>query len=213
MSRFINTELKSNSDSDSSDLDLDSEKLGAKVYNKLMTEIRKIWFWFWISLFTNFKQLKKISYFAGFREVKHKTPLGESRYLNIYFFLFFIFSFLFISFFFSSLTLLPREVKDFPRGGNHSKYMHSLTYLAWLQPICYNSSLVFIHINITKIFTCGENFDTKKVFFQVQFLKKKFFFRYSFWKYFFFRFSFWKYYFFPGPVFENIIFCRFSFWE
>ena len=37
MSRFINTELKSDSDSDSSDLD--SEKMGAKVDNKLMTKL------------------------------------------------------------------------------------------------------------------------------------------------------------------------------
>ena len=44
MSRFINIELKSDSDSDSSDLDLDSEKVVAKVYNILMTKIRKIWF-------------------------------------------------------------------------------------------------------------------------------------------------------------------------
>ena len=36
MSRFINTELKSDSDSDSSDLD--SEKMGAKVDNKLMAK-------------------------------------------------------------------------------------------------------------------------------------------------------------------------------
>ena len=38
MSKFINIELKSDSDSDSSDLDLDSVKIGAKVYNKLMTK-------------------------------------------------------------------------------------------------------------------------------------------------------------------------------
>ena len=37
MSRFINTELKSDSDSDSSDLD--SEKMGAKVDNTLMTKL------------------------------------------------------------------------------------------------------------------------------------------------------------------------------
>ena len=55
-----------------------------------------------------------------------------------------------------SLTLIPRGAEDFPRGGNHSKHMPPLTYLAWLQPMCYNSSLVFIHINT---FTCGENFD------------------------------------------------------
>ena len=37
MSRFINTELKSDSDSDSSDLD--SEKMGAKVNKKLMGKL------------------------------------------------------------------------------------------------------------------------------------------------------------------------------
>ena len=41
-SRFINTELKS--DSESSDLDLDSEKVGVKVDNELMTKLGKIWF-------------------------------------------------------------------------------------------------------------------------------------------------------------------------
>ena len=80
MSKFINIELKSDSDSDSSDLDLDSVKIGAKVYNKLMTK--------------NQKNL----------EVKHKTPLGESGYLSIYFFKFFCFLFfifyLFLMFFF-----------------------------------------------------------------------------------------------------------------
>ena len=39
MSRFINTELKS--DSESSDSDLDSEKIGAKVDNELMTKLEK----------------------------------------------------------------------------------------------------------------------------------------------------------------------------
>ena len=37
MSKFINTELKS--DSESSDSDLDSEKIGAKVDNELMTKL------------------------------------------------------------------------------------------------------------------------------------------------------------------------------
>ena len=37
MSRFINTELKS--DSDSSDSDLDLEKIGAKVDSELMTKL------------------------------------------------------------------------------------------------------------------------------------------------------------------------------
>ena len=39
MSRFINTELKS--DSESSDSDLDSEEIGAKVDNELMTKLEK----------------------------------------------------------------------------------------------------------------------------------------------------------------------------
>ena len=55
----------------------------------------------------------------------------------------------------------PKEAEDFPRGGNHSKHMPPLTYLAWLQPMCYNSRLVFIHINTGKAFTYGENFDKK----------------------------------------------------
>ena len=39
MPRFINTELES--DSDSSDSDLDSEKVGAKLNNKLMAKLEK----------------------------------------------------------------------------------------------------------------------------------------------------------------------------
>ena len=39
MSKFINTELKS--DSESSDSDLDSEKIGAKVDNELMAKLEK----------------------------------------------------------------------------------------------------------------------------------------------------------------------------
>ena len=39
MSRFINTELKSDSESSDSDLDLDSEKVGSKVDNKLMAKL------------------------------------------------------------------------------------------------------------------------------------------------------------------------------
>ena len=38
MSKFINSELKSDSESDS---DLDSEKIGAKVYNELMAKLEK----------------------------------------------------------------------------------------------------------------------------------------------------------------------------
>ena len=65
-------------------------------------------------------------------------------YLFIYVFMYlFIFESLGIHFFNSltfdlqdtmshhwSLTLLPREMEDFPRGGNHSKHMPPLTYLA-----------------------------------------------------------------------------------
>ena len=39
MSKFINTELKS--DSESSDSDLDSEKVGSKYDNKLMAKLEK----------------------------------------------------------------------------------------------------------------------------------------------------------------------------
>ena len=39
MSRFINTQLKS--DSESSDLDLDSEKIGSKSDNELMAKLEK----------------------------------------------------------------------------------------------------------------------------------------------------------------------------
>ena len=41
MSRFIDTELKSDSEPSDSDSDLDSEKIGIKVDNN---KIRKIWF-------------------------------------------------------------------------------------------------------------------------------------------------------------------------
>ena len=78
MSKFINTELKS--DSESSDSDLDD--------NELMTKLKKS-----KSHFANFKQVKKNSYFAEFeqKQIKHKTPLGETGYLSIYFFYFLFF--------------------------------------------------------------------------------------------------------------------------
>ena len=44
MPKFINTELKSDLELSDSDSDLDSEKIGAKFDNKLVTNIRKIWF-------------------------------------------------------------------------------------------------------------------------------------------------------------------------
>ena len=46
---------------------------------------------------------------------------------------------------------LPREVEDFPRGDNHSKHVPLPTYLTWLQPLCYNSWFVFIHVKTSEI--------------------------------------------------------------
>ena len=46
---------------------------------------------------------------------------------------------------------LPREAEDFPSGDNHSKHMPLLTYLGWLQIICYNSKFVFIDVNTAKV--------------------------------------------------------------
>ena len=104
-----------------------------------------------------------------------------------------------------SFTLLSRVMEDFPGGGNHSKHMPPLTYLAWLQPIYYNSSFAFIHISITKVLLLVKTLMKKYYFFQVQFWKYCFF-QVQFLKIlFFFRFSFWKYYFFSGSVFENKI--------
>ena len=45
----------------------------------------------------------------------------------------------------------PREAEDFPRGGNYSRHMRQLTYLAWLQPICYNLKFVFKHVKTEKV--------------------------------------------------------------
>ena len=95
-----------------------------------------------------------------------------------------------------SLTLLPGGVEDFPRDD-------------WLQPIYNNSRFVFIHINVTKIFTCGENFN--KFFFSGSVLKILFFSRLSFENIIFFKVQFWKYYFFPGSVLKILFFSRFSF--
>ena len=184
------------------------------------------------------KKWKKITYFADFeqKQIKHKTPFVFKRnriakYLLFLFFIFYLFSFFFECLgnqFFSSLTcdlwdtmphqrslaLSRREMGDFLRGGNHSKHMPPLTCLAWLQPIYYNARFIFMHINITKIFTCGESFDKKiNFFFQVQFLKISVF----------YQVQFLKKNFFSGSVFDNIIFfkvqflrilffLRFSFW-
>ena len=57
-----------------------------------------------------------ISYFADFKQIKHKTLLAETEYLGIYFFYFLFFIYLFIYFFecldiqfFSSLTCDLRD--------------------------------------------------------------------------------------------------------
>ena len=50
-----------------------------------------------------------------------------------------------------SLTLIPRETEDFPRGDNHSKQLALPTYLAWLQPINSNSRFVYVHVNTGKL--------------------------------------------------------------
>ena len=38
-----------------------------------------------------------------------------------------------------SLTLIPREAEDFPSVDNHSKHVSLPIYIAWLQPVYYNS--------------------------------------------------------------------------
>ena len=50
-----------------------------------------------------------------------------------------------------SPILIPREAEDFPRCDNHSKHVPLPTYLAWFQPIYYDSRFVFIHVKTTKI--------------------------------------------------------------
>ena len=50
-----------------------------------------------------------------------------------------------------TLTVIPREAEDFPRGDNHSKRVPLPTHLAWLQPIHHNSRFSFMHVNIGKL--------------------------------------------------------------
>ena len=79
----------------------------------------------------------------------YKAPLGETGCLSILFIylFYFIFECIGIQFFNSltcdfqdvmphqrSLTLLPREVEDFPRGDRHFKHVPLLTYLIYLSP-------------------------------------------------------------------------------
>ena len=59
-----------------------------------------------------------------------------------------------------SPTLIPREAKDYPRGNNHYKHVPLPTYLAWLEPIYYNSRYVFIHVKTN--FACGEDINLIK---------------------------------------------------
>ena len=51
---------------------------------------------------------------------------------------------------------LPSKAEDFPWAGNPSKHMPLLTYLAWLQPICYNPKFVFKHIKTEKVLLVVE---------------------------------------------------------
>ena len=61
-----------------------------------------------------------------------------------------------------SLTLIPREAEDFPRGDNHSKHVPLSTYLASLQPIYYNSQIRIYTCQNCKSFACGEDINKKK---------------------------------------------------
>ena len=56
---------------------------------------------------------------------------------------------------------LPREADDFPKGSNDSKHVPLLTYLAWLQPICYNSQIYIYTDQDWKSSDCGEDFNRK----------------------------------------------------
>ena len=51
----------------------------------------------------------------------------------------------------TALLPIPRGAEDFPRGANHSKHVPLSTYLAWLQPIYYNSRFVFILVKTARI--------------------------------------------------------------
>ena len=79
-----------------------------------------------------------------------------------------------------------------------------------MQPIYYKSKFVFIHINFTKNFTCGEKFNNFLCF-QVEFLKVLVFSRFSFENIIFSRFNFENIIFFPGSVLKILFFSRFSF--
>ena len=59
-------------------------------------------------------------------------------------------------------TPLAREAEDFPRGGNHSKHVPLLIYLAWLQPIYCNAGFIFLHVKLINNFACGEKFSKKE---------------------------------------------------
>ena len=46
---------------------------------------------------------------------------------------------------------LPREGDDFPWGGNYSKHVPLLTWLAWLQPIYSDPKFIFIHVKTKEV--------------------------------------------------------------
>ena len=56
---------------------------------------------------------------------------------------------------------LPREAEDFPRSDNHSNHVPLPTYLAWLQPIYYNSWIHIYTCQNCKNFDCREDFNKK----------------------------------------------------
>ena len=107
-----------------------------------------------LCIFFVFRCLMSPALHPGFSDLWGSPPALSST-LRLGFFCF-VFECIGIQFFNS-----PREAEDFPRGDNHSKHVPLPTYLAWLQPIYYNSRFVFIHINTGKAFICGENFDKK----------------------------------------------------
>ena len=99
------------------------------------------------------------------KKTNNKTPVGETRCLCIFCFLF-IFGHCLISPAlhpgFSDLWGMLSHARGHPHsflgkqrislwGGNHSKDVPLPTCLAWLQPIYYNSRFLFIHVKTAKI--------------------------------------------------------------
>ena len=59
------------------------------------------------------------------------------------------------------IQTLPREAEDFPRGGNHSKHVSLLTYLARLQPSINHPRLILSMSKPRDVFFCGEKVSEK----------------------------------------------------